>query len=67
MKPKTTTPAQTAFTTITVTDLRTNLRQHLEVAHYQGQRFLVERNHVPFVVILGIEDYRRLVGAGDRK
>ena len=49
--------------TISVTDLRTNLAKHLEVAHYQSQHFLVERSHEPFVAILGIEEYRRLLRA----
>ncbi len=54
-------------TTITVTDLRTDLRKHLELAHYNGKHFLVERNHEPFVVMLGIEDYRRLLAAAEGK
>jgi hypothetical protein len=49
--------------TITVTDLRTHLARHLEVAHYQSQHYLVERNHEPFVALLGIEEYRRLLRA----
>ena len=49
--------------TITVTDLRTHLAKHLEVAHYQCQHYLVERSHAPFVAILGIEEYRRLLRA----
>jgi hypothetical protein len=55
----------TRTTTITVTDLRTDLRKHLELAHYSGKHFLVERSHEPFVVILGIEEYRRLVRAAE--
>lgn len=49
--------------TITVTDLRTELAKYLERAHYQGQHYLVERSHEPFVAILGIEEYRRLLRA----
>jgi len=49
--------------TISVTDLRTHLAKHLELAHYQGQHFLVERSHEPFVALLGIEEYRRLLRA----
>ena len=30
-------------TTISVTDLRTHLAKHLELAHYNGRRFLIER------------------------
>ncbi len=49
--------------TITVTDLRTDLAKYLERAHYQGQHYLVERSHEPFVALLGIEEYRRLLRA----
>ena len=56
----------TRTTTITVTDLRTDLRKHLEQAHYKGTHFLVERNHEPFVVMLGIEEYRRLMAAAGK-
>lgn len=49
--------------TISVTDLRTEQAKYLERAHYQGQHYLVERNHRPFVAILGIEEYRRLLRA----
>ena len=49
--------------TISVTDLRVNLAKHLEIAHYQSKHFLVERNHEPFVALLGIEEYRRLLRA----
>lgn len=52
-------------TTVTVTDLRTDLRKYLELAHYSSRHFVVERNHEPFVMILGIEDYRRLLAAGE--
>jgi hypothetical protein len=54
-------------TTISVTDLRTHLAKHLELAHYNGRRFLIERNHEPFAVMLGIEEYRRLVAEGEGK
>ena len=43
---------------IAVTDPRTHPAKHPEVAHYQGQHYLVERSHEPFVAILGIEEYR---------
>ncbi len=49
--------------TISVTDLRTDLAKYLERAHYQGQHYLVERSHEPFVALLGIEEYRRLLRA----
>lgn len=57
----------TRTTTISVTDLRTHLAKHLERAHYNSHCFLVERNHEPFAVLLGIEEYRRLVAAGEGK
>jgi hypothetical protein len=49
--------------TITVTDLRTHLARHLEVALCQYQHYLVERNREPVVALLGIEEYRRLLHA----
>lgn len=57
----------TRTTTISVTDLRTRLAKQLERAHYNGQCFLIERNHEPFAVLLGIEEYRRLVAIEDGK
>ena len=54
--------------TITVTDLRTHLARHLEVALYQCQHYLVERNREPVVAFLGIEEYQRLLhAAGSRR
>jgi hypothetical protein len=68
MAQKTTSRAEpTRTTTISVTDFRTHLAKHLELAHYNGQHFLVERNHEPFVVMLGIAEYRRLVAAAEGK
>ena len=55
------------LTTITVTDLREDLRKYIELAHYKSQHFLVERNREEFVVILGVEDYCRLVALGESK
>lgn len=52
-------------TTISVTDFRNRLAKYLELAHYNGQHFLVERNHEPFVVMLGSEEYRRLMAERD--
>jgi len=57
----------THTTTISVTDLRTHLAKHLELAHYNDRRFLVERNHEPFAVLLGVEEYRRLLAAGGQR
>ena len=49
--------------TITITDLRIRAREILENAHFRNQRFVVERAGQPMVVILGIEDFRRLAPA----
>jgi len=54
-------------TTISVTDFQNHLAKYLELAHYNGQYFLVERNHEPFVVMLGVEEYPRLIAAGERR
>jgi prevent-host-death family protein len=57
----------TRTTTISVTDFRNHLAKYLELAHYSGQYFLVERNHESFVVMLGVEEYRRLMKAGEQR
>lgn len=49
--------------TITITDLRIGAREILEKAHFRNQRFIVERAGQPMVVIIGIEDFRRLAPA----
>lgn len=49
--------------TITITDLRIRAREILENAHFRNRRFVVERAGQPMVVILGIEDLRRLAPA----
>ena len=55
------------LTTITVTDLREELRKCIELAHYKGQHFVIERNREEFVVILSVEDYCRLVAVAESK
>lgn len=57
--------APATATTISVTELRTDLAKYLERAHYNNKRFLVERNHEPFVILLGIEEYKRLLAERD--
>lgn len=52
-------------TTVSVTDFRNHLAKYLELAHYNGHYFLVERNHEPFVVMLSVEEYRRLLAVRD--
>ena len=47
--------------TITVTDLRVGTREILENAHFRGRRYIVERAGQRMAVIMGIEDYQRLL------
>lgn len=47
--------------TITVTDLRERTREILENAHFKGKCYEVERAGQAMVVIVGAEEYRRLV------
>ena len=46
--------------TITVTDLRVRTRENLENAHFRGRRYVIERAGQEMVVILGVDEYRRL-------
>jgi prevent-host-death family protein len=46
--------------TITVTDLRVKTREILENAHFRGRRYVIERAGQEMVVILGVDEYRRL-------
>ena len=47
--------------TITVTDLRVGTREILENAHFRGRHYIVERAGQRMAVIMGIEDYQRLL------
>lgn len=47
--------------TITVTDLRERTREILENAHFKGKCYKVERAGQEMVIIVGAEEYRRLV------
>jgi prevent-host-death family protein len=47
--------------TITVTDLRLETREILENAHFRGRHYVVMRAGQPMVVILGVEDYLRMI------
>jgi len=49
--------------TISVTDLRMTTREILDAAHFKGQHYVVERNGKPMVVVVGVEEYERMVGA----
>ena len=47
--------------TISVTELREHTREILENAHFRGRRYVIERAGQEMVVIVGVEEYRRLV------
>ena len=47
--------------TISVTDLRMTTREILDAAHFKGQHYVVERNGKPMVVVVGVEEYERMV------
>jgi prevent-host-death family protein len=51
--------------TITVTDLRVETREILENAHFRGRRYVVARSGHPMVVILGVDDYLRMISQND--
>ena len=46
---------------INATMLRTNTRDILEQAKFQGERFIVETFGKPMVAIVGVEEYWELV------
>jgi prevent-host-death family protein len=47
--------------TISVTDLRERTREILENAHFRGRRYRVERAGQPMALILGVDEFERLV------
>ena len=47
--------------TISVTELRERTREILENAHFRGRRYVVERAGREMAVILGVDEYRRLL------
>ena len=47
--------------TITVTNLRVATREIIENAHFRGRHYIVEHAGQPMVVILGVEDYLRMI------
>lgn len=49
--------------TISVTELRERTREILENAHFRGRRYVIERAGQEMAVILGVEEYRRLLAA----
>ncbi len=48
---------------VNISELRVDLRRILETAHYFGRRYLIMRNGDAMAVLVGVEDFRRLVGA----
>ncbi len=48
---------------VTVSELRADLRRILETAHYFGRRYVILRNGDAVAVLVGLEDFRQLVGA----
>ncbi|MHB0871570.1 MAG: type II toxin-antitoxin system Phd/YefM family antitoxin [Chloroflexota bacterium] len=48
---------------IRAADARNNFAEILGRAHFGGETFLIEKQGKPFAVVLGIEEYRRLLGA----
>lgn len=50
-------------TRIRAADARNNFADILGRAHFGGETFLIEKQGKPFAVVLGIDEYRRLLGA----
>lgn len=48
---------------ISMTELRNSAREVVENADFRGRQYVVERAGQPMVVILGVEEYGRLVRA----
>jgi PHD/YefM family antitoxin component YafN of YafNO toxin-antitoxin module len=48
---------------VTVSELRADLRRILETAHYFSRRYVILRNGDAVAVLVGLEDFRQLVGA----
>ena len=55
-----------ASNTVTATKAKTSFSVVLAQAGYQGQRIIVKKGNRPTAVILGYEDFQRLVGLEDR-
>lgn len=47
--------------TISVTELRERTREILENAHFRGRKYRVERAGQPMALILGIDEFERLM------
>ena len=50
-------------TVIGTAEMRARLAELTTKAHFENERFVVERKGVPIAVLLGIDDYRDLVRA----
>lgn len=48
-------------TKIRAADARNNFAEILGRAHFGGESFLIEKQGKPFAVVLGFEEYRRLI------
>lgn len=55
-------PGAPAPKVISATELRTKTRDILEAAKFGGGHFIVETFGKPMVAIVGIEEYRKLIG-----
>jgi len=49
--------------TVTVSELRADLRRILETVHYFQRRYVIMRNGDMMGILLAVEDFRQLVGA----
>lgn len=50
-------------TTIRAADARNNFAEILGRAYFAGETFLIEKQGKPYAVVIGIDEYRRLVGS----
>ena len=48
---------------VSVSEMRADLRRILETAYYFGRRYVIMRNGDAVAVLVGLEDFRKLVGA----
>lgn len=54
---------QKQLETVNQRELRRDMRRIVETAYYWGRRYLIVRDGVPMVVLVGLNDYRKLTGA----
>lgn len=53
--------------TVTVTEFRNELRRWLEAVYFYRRPVVVERHGIEYVVVVHIDDYRRLVSEAGRR